>query len=372
MKRYLVMCGLVAFWVTALSAQQIPSGDAPALGPSALEHRAQEPATQDVSTRDVSTQGPVPDAGRLFDGLKDAMERLREDRPSPPRSRGEDPSASHRDEAAVRRIVADELSKVNWTGQGADPDTFTYVNRARERDYGEGQETVACVPRHVCVLLFEQGEVIVGAVIGDDESWPLESEYAGAPGHEFAVIALSPQRFGTRSNLVVLTDRRTYRFRLVSPQRPKNADASLDYDELTFFRYPGGSTVAAVDLPSAPAAAPSAEATASRESDEPLFVYRLEPAERRKHRLPGSFEVYRQGEETWVVMSASTRAVLGEWPQVVALGADGEELVANAGFEISEDGSGRYRLPMVPPGLELYRGAGADKRWLRAWHTGIR
>lgn len=278
------------------------------------------------------------------------------------------------------------LDRVSRTGEGAEPDDFVYLNRSRERDYGEGQETVTCVPRHVCVILLEPKERVQLALVGDDEGWPLISDYAGPRGAEHAAVALTTIRWEARSNLFLMTDRRTYRFQLVAPKRPETSGARVAYDELTYFRYPSDTSVEVVAFPPAPPRAVDAghavsptEGAADRpgpgpaemDREAPLFVFRIEPAPEKKNRLQGRFRVYRQGDATYVVMPAGMRGRLGEWPQIVALGSDEEELVANAEFERLPDGSGRWRLPMVPAGLELYQGHGGKKRWIRAWNREI-
>jgi type IV secretion system protein VirB9 len=85
--------------------------------------------------------------------------------------------------------------------------------------YPFGHETpvVRCLPLRACDLAFEAGERLAGWALGDTERWLVAELAEGAGETAVPHLLLKPTDFELATNLVVVTDRRTYHLELESP-----------------------------------------------------------------------------------------------------------------------------------------------------------
>ncbi|MBL8544339.1 MAG: TrbG/VirB9 family P-type conjugative transfer protein [Hyphomonadaceae bacterium] len=65
-------------------------------------------------------------------------------------------------------------------------------------------------PTHVSVILLEAGEVITGIAAGDTARWMVTEVEAEAQEEPRALVLVKPQTSGLTTNIVIVTDRRTY------------------------------------------------------------------------------------------------------------------------------------------------------------------
>lgn len=65
-------------------------------------------------------------------------------------------------------------------------------------------------PTHVSIILLEAGEMITGIAAGDTSRWMVTEVEAEAQQEPRAIVLVKPQTSGLSTNIVIVTDRRTY------------------------------------------------------------------------------------------------------------------------------------------------------------------
>ena len=297
-------------------------------------------------------------------------------------------SDAERQERALRLLVdatvERQLSEIERTGglrQGRRG--LSLMNRESEVTYGEGQTPIECNPEVACFIVLDRSEQVEGSVLGRPKQWNYEEVHFGPPGNRVTALAISPKFWGVRTNLVVATDRRLYRFALSSSEDPKKASgrADLVYDEITVFSFPGEGGFEWIEVegqehfPNEPEASGSEMCAGSTDSSEVSeakkkalgFPYEVKEPSRRGKRLgKDHIRIYSLAGETYIWMGSGLFERHGEWPGIRAFLGD-EPIATNHEFETGEGGAGIWRLPMEPPtAVELYVGAGSDRKWWRA------
>lgn len=197
--------------------------------------------------------------------------------------------------------------------------------------YGHGVPTLTCLPLRACDVALEAGETLLGWAIGDSERWLAEELVEGAPPGERPHLLLKPTETGLATNLVLVTDRRTYHLELVSPELPDDAAVATPYDHRVAWYYPDDwvrrlehaerrATTATAD-----AAVRHAEAV---ELEHPLdpgrlsFAYRVDAPFWARRRLPWRpLTVFDDGER--VYLRLPERARRHELPVLLGRLADG-------------------------------------------------
>lgn len=120
-------------------------------------------------------------------------------------------------------------------------DDLTRPTRAEDGavqyQYGRGLPVVVCAPLRICAVELEAGESVLGKPdIGDSTRWEVQTRTFGAEEQSTPVIVIKPQEdAGYKTgdtNLLVLTTKRMYYFRLVA--EPKDGK----YTGRIGFRYP--------------------------------------------------------------------------------------------------------------------------------------
>lgn len=91
------------------------------------------------------------------------------------------------------------------------PDAGTFVDATQVYEYAPGAlYEIYAAPGYLSTLIFEPGEALQTIAAGDTTRWMVEEAFAGAAGQAQAVLLIKPTRGGIRTNIVVVTDRRTY------------------------------------------------------------------------------------------------------------------------------------------------------------------
>src|SRR5262249_13981673 len=84
-------------------------------------------------------------------------------------------------------------------------------------NYGQNLPSVVCAPLHVCEVSLQPGETIQQLDVGDTTRWSVKlARSRNAEGVETSHLIIKPSDVGIVSNLVAITDKRTYSLQLVS------------------------------------------------------------------------------------------------------------------------------------------------------------
>lgn len=97
--------------------------------------------------------------------------------------------------------------------------------------YGASLPIVICAPLQVCDIELQPGEEVRSVQVGDSVRWSVEPAVTGVAPSEVQHVIVKPSDVGLRTSLVVTTDRRTYRMKLVSDRTKYMASISFAYPE---------------------------------------------------------------------------------------------------------------------------------------------
>jgi len=121
---------------------------------------------------------------------------------------------------ARQRVVAPitALSAAN-AGARRRPDPNDFVDAAQMYEFAPGAlYEVYAAPGYLSTILLEPGEAIVTVAAGDTTRWMVEETTAGDIGEPRSLLLLKPTRAGIRTNIVLVTDRRTYLIEAIAVQ----------------------------------------------------------------------------------------------------------------------------------------------------------
>lgn len=77
--------------------------------------------------------------------------------------------------------------------------------------FGDRQATVVCAPLHVCDVQLQPGETIQQIDVGDSTRWAVKMVRSRSQdGKETSHLIIKPSEINLKSNLVAITDKRTY------------------------------------------------------------------------------------------------------------------------------------------------------------------
>ncbi len=82
--------------------------------------------------------------------------------------------------------------------------------------FGANLPNVICAPLHVCEVSLQPGETIQQIDVGDTLRWQVKLARSVRDGVETSHLIIKPTEVGIVSNLVAITDRRTYTIQMVS------------------------------------------------------------------------------------------------------------------------------------------------------------
>jgi type IV secretion system protein TrbG len=126
------------------------------------------------------------------------------------------------------------------------PQASAFVDATQLYDYAPGAiYEVYAAPGYLSTLVFEPGETLQTIAAGDTTRWLVEEAASSSGGQAQPILLLKPTRGALRTNLVVVTDRRTYLIEVIAVD-------GRDYSAQVAWRYPrsndtllGGETAAA-------------------------------------------------------------------------------------------------------------------------------
>lgn len=120
----------------------------------------------------------------------------------------------------VSQYVAPQLAEepTPQSARGSLPEgAITGMDRSVTFAYGQNLPTVICAPLHVCELSLQPGESIQSLDVGDTTRWSVKlARTQNSEGQETSHIIVKPATIGIVTNLVAITDKRTYSIQLVS------------------------------------------------------------------------------------------------------------------------------------------------------------
>lgn len=97
--------------------------------------------------------------------------------------------------------------------------------------FGETMPTVVCAPLRMCVIELQPGERVMGAPhVGDPSRWSVAPGIVGEGAERTVNVIVKPNDAGLDTNLLIPTNRRMYRLRLVSDEK--------NYVSVISFQYP--------------------------------------------------------------------------------------------------------------------------------------
>ena len=89
--------------------------------------------------------------------------------------------------------------------------------------------TLTCAPLHVTDLTLANGETVTDVATGDSERWLIQVAGSGDPQNPLPHVLIKPKDAPLSSNLVIMTNRRTYRLNLVARRTEKFTQAAGFY-----------------------------------------------------------------------------------------------------------------------------------------------
>lgn len=112
------------------------------------------------------------------------------------------------------------------------PDPATFADATQIYDYAPGAiYEIYGAPGFISTVLLEPGETIVTVAAGDTTRWMVEQAVGGDIANARAMLLIKPTRPSIRTNIVLVTDRRTYAIEAI-------ATSGQTYSAQTAWRYP--------------------------------------------------------------------------------------------------------------------------------------
>lgn len=185
-------------------------------------------------------------------------------------------------------------------------------------------------PSFVSTVLLEPGETLSDIAAGDTSRWMVTEAVAESEGDPRTVVLIKPQTAGLRTNIVLITDRRTYIIEVIS-------QSGTTYAAQVAWSYPqsAGPTIAGVPI------------------DHLNFAYRIRTV---RGRTPvwSPARVFDDGRRTWIEFAPGVAAadmpplfvVTGEGAELVNYRVQGQRYLVDRVFERAELRLGT-RAPVV-------------------------
>lgn len=112
------------------------------------------------------------------------------------------------------------------------PDPANFTDAAQIYDYAPGAiYEVYGAPGYISTVLLEPGETIITVAAGDTTRWMVEQAVGGDVVHARGMLLIKPTRASIRTNIVLVTDRRSYAIEAI-------ATSGQTYSAQTAWRYP--------------------------------------------------------------------------------------------------------------------------------------
>jgi type IV secretion system protein VirB9 len=139
-----------------------------------------------------------------------------------------------REDLSLREIDRKALDLVEDFSQAKHalpPVSMQAQNGALSYSYGDHIPRILCRPNHLTDIALQAGEKVTAVHAGDTARWQIAPAVSGAGGEETVHVVVKPLMPDIRTNLLVMTDRRTYNLDLLS--------SANDFIPGVRFSYPG-------------------------------------------------------------------------------------------------------------------------------------
>lgn len=196
------------------------------------------------------------------------------------------------------------------------PETGNYLNAVQVYTFNDGRiYRLFTAPDKVSDIVLQPGESLISVSAGDTARWVIGDTTSGTGEGRQTHILVKPYTAGLRTNLIITTDRRTYRLQLESTQVTAMAAVS--------WRYPHNQVLTRkVEVPLAPVAEP-APIVVGLPLESLRFTYSItgdKPAWR-------PVRAFDDGQKVYIEFPADIGS--GEAPPLFAVGADGRADLLN-------------------------------------------
>lgn len=242
-------------------------------------------ATTDIAPV-AEGDGLVSDQAELRGPLEAAPQELP---PPPARRRG-------REVSPVQALAAANLA----ARQRPTPDGFNEARHIYSYEPGAIYELYTS-PSFVSTVMLEPGETLSDIAAGDTSRWMVTEAVAESQSDPRTIVLVKPHTAGLRTNIVLITDRRTYIIEAIS-------QAGTTYAAQVAWTYPAsaGPSIAGVPI------------------DQLNFAYRVRTV---RGRTPAwtPARVFDDGRRTWIEFAAGVAAA--DMPPLFVVTGEGAELV---------------------------------------------
>lgn len=228
-------------------------------------------ACQAQSPGGDAAEGPLPDrpamqaASRIDDHAAKAVEVIGIPEPLPlpgqlkplplpdPAAPPDQPQANEAASGGTRRAASGDPQAVAQQAIRSarrEPDAARFMNAIQVYPWHEGAlYRLYARPGQISDITLEPGEQLVSVSAGDTVRWVIGDTVSGQGEGQRVHILVKPTEAGLQTNLVITTDRRSYRLELESTSRTYMAALSWHYPQATLIRRLRESRKAADHLP---------------------------------------------------------------------------------------------------------------------------
>jgi type IV secretion system protein VirB9 len=124
-----------------------------------------------------------------------------------------------REDLSLREIDQKALNLVQEFAEAkhaVTPVSLLGQNGALSYAYGDHIPRIVCRPNHLTDISLQPGEKVTAVHAGDTARWQISPATSGTGGQEAVHVIIKPLMPDIRTNLLVMTDRRTYNLDLIS------------------------------------------------------------------------------------------------------------------------------------------------------------
>jgi type IV secretion system protein VirB9 len=116
----------------------------------------------------------------------------------------------------IDRTALDLVQDFSEAKHAIPPVSLQNQNGALSYAYGDHIPRIVCRPNHLTDISLQAGEKVTAVHAGDTARWQIAPAKSGADGQETVHVVVKPLMPDIRTNLLVMTDRRTYNLDLLS------------------------------------------------------------------------------------------------------------------------------------------------------------
>jgi type IV secretion system protein VirB9 len=145
-----------------------------------------------------------------------------------------------REDLSLREIDQKALGLVQDFSQAKHaipPISLQNQNGALSYVYGDHIPRIVCRPNHLTDISLQAGEKVTAVHAGDTARWQIAPAQSGADDQETVHVIVKPLMLDIRTNLLVMTDRRTYNLDLLASENDFIPSVRFSYPDDLYFGY---------------------------------------------------------------------------------------------------------------------------------------